>query len=89
MGHAALVLVIPLIANAFVALAWQAEAPHLFAWGLLYILGHLGVQVLGGFVGVRLGRPSARLAVRIILPPSLRPRLVYLWLVDGKPLPRC
>jgi len=46
------------------------------------------VQAFGGVAGVFLGRPLARLTVRIVLPPGVRPRLAYLWLADNKPFPR-
>ena len=85
---AGLVLAMPVAVNGLVALVWSHEAPQLFTWGMQYVIAHAGVQGLGGLVGVALGRPLARLAVRITLPPSLRPRLAFLWLADGKPLPR-
>ena len=82
-----LVVIIPLLAGAIVAMAWNQEAPHLFGWGAIHIAGHLSAQLGGGVLGVFFGRPAARLAVRIGLPPSVRPRLSYLWLTDGKPAP--
>ena len=42
--------------------------------------------VCGG-LGIRLGRPLARLGVRALLPPSMRGPLAELWFTDGKPLP--
>ncbi|MFH1420309.1 MAG: hypothetical protein ABII12_18710 [Planctomycetota bacterium] len=84
----ALVLSFPIVASGIVAVGWWQEAPHLFAWGLPYIMAHLGAQVPGGLVGIFTGRPLARLTVRAVLPPTLRPRLAYLWLADGKPFPR-
>ncbi len=87
-GYFALVLMLPIVANAIVAISWSYEAPHLFDWGLPYILAHTGLQLLGGVAGILFGRAIARLAVRIALPPSIRPRLAYLWLTDGKPPPR-
>ncbi len=84
----ALVLVMPLAVGAIVAAIWGDEAPHLFNWGLSYVAAHAGMQMLGGLVGIMLGRPLARLAIRVVLPPSVRPRLAFLWLVDNKPMPR-
>jgi hypothetical protein len=43
--------------------------------------------MLGACMGITFGRTIARTAVRIFIPPSLRPRLAYLWIVDGKTLP--
>ena len=82
-----LVVALPLVAGSFVGLAWNYEAPHLLGWGLQYIGAHAGVQVLGGVIGVIVGRPLARLAVQILLPSGVRPRLAYLWLADHKPFP--
>jgi hypothetical protein len=87
-AYAALVLTIPLVAGALVAIGWSQNAPHLFNWTLTYLVAHVGVQLAGGVVGIAGGRPLARLAVRIFLPPGVRPRLAYLWLVDEKPFPR-
>ncbi len=79
---------ITMIANGIVAITWNQEAPHLFEWGTVYMLGHLSAQLVGGFFGVMLGRPLTRLGVRIVFPASVRPRLAYLWSADGKPFPR-
>lgn len=81
------VLVIPIICGAIVAACWRYDAPHLLNWAVPYMLAHAGAQVLGGVLGVLFGRPFARLIVRIFLPSSVRPRLAYLWLADGKPAP--
>ncbi|MCH7592589.1 MAG: hypothetical protein IH989_07420 [Planctomycetes bacterium] len=69
-----------------VAIAWYYEANPLMDWATPYMLGHLGVKLLGGTVGIFYGRPMMRLMVRAMLPPSVRPRLAYLWLADGKTL---
>ena len=79
---------IPLIAGLLIAGSWYYDAQHLFEWGLPYMIAHAGVQCLGGLLGVALGRPVARLAVCLVFPASVRPRLSYLWLADNKPLPR-
>ncbi len=87
-AYAGLLTAMPLVACGMVAYGWYQEAPHLFDWGLPYVASHAGAQLLGGFLAIALGRAAARLTVRIFLPPSVRPRVAYLWLVDGKPLPR-
>ncbi|UCE59961.1 MAG: hypothetical protein JSU63_21265 [Phycisphaerales bacterium] len=87
LAGAGLLLVMPLVAAAIVAVVWYHEAPHLFRWGLPYTVAHLCAQTVGGLAGVVFGRPLARLGVRVFLPPSVRPRLAYLWLADNKPLP--
>jgi hypothetical protein len=86
-AYVGLVLAVPLAVGGVVATGWSQEAPHLFEWGLRYIMAHAGVQLLGGLMGVNFGRPLARTATRIFLPPSARPRLAYLWLADNKPFP--
>jgi hypothetical protein len=82
------VLAVPLVIGLIVAVSWSQQAPHLFAWGVPYIVAHAAAQILGGIVGVCFGRPAARLMVRLVLPSSLRPRLAYLWLADDKPFPK-
>ena len=89
LAYVGIVLSMPLVLGALIALSWHYQAPHLFDWGLPYVAAHAGVQVLGGLLGVACGRPFTRLVIRSLLPPSLRPRLAYLWLIDGKPLPHC
>ena len=86
-AYAGLVLAMPVVAGALVALIWSKQAPHLFDWGLPYIAAHTGVQMLGGLAGIMFGRPLARMAVRIFLPPGVRPKLAFLWLADKKALP--
>jgi len=85
----ALMVAMPLAAGGVIALTWHYEAPHLFGWGMSYIFAHAGAQLSGGLLGIVFGRPVARVIVRIFLPPSMRPRLAYLWLTDGRPLPQC
>ena len=81
------VLGLPIAAGVIVALTWTHEAPHLFDWGMRYVGAHAGVQLFGGLAGIIFGRPLARLGVWILLPPSVRPRLAFLWLTDDKPIP--
>ncbi len=85
--YAALTLGIPVLANVIVSFIWHYEAPHLLMWGVQIIAAHAGAQAIGGTLGVVAGRPLARLAVRVLLPPGLHPRLAYLWLADNKPVP--
>jgi len=84
---AGLLLAMPVAAGIIVAVIWKHEAPHLYNWGIPYMIAHAGAQLLGGMLGITFGRPFARLVVRIFLPPGVRPKLAYLWLADGKPLP--
>lgn len=88
LAYVGVVLALPLAVGLIIGVSWSQQAPHLFAWGVPYIIAHAAVQLLGGFVGVRFGRPTARMTVRLVLPSSLRPRLAYLWLADNKPFPK-
>ncbi len=47
-----------------------------------------GLEVLGGVVGVWIGRPVARGLIRVLLPPRARAALAFLWHRDGKTPPR-
>jgi hypothetical protein len=87
-AYAGLILAMPLVAGGVVAAIWRYDAPHLFLWGMPYIAAHAGSQLLGGLAGIAFGRPLARLGIQVFLPPSVRPRLAFLWLADGKPFPR-
>ena len=88
-AYVAVVFMVPILVAALVTYVWNRDASHLLKWGLPYVLAHLVMQLTGGITGVALGRKAARLAVRIVFPPSVRPRLAYLWLADGKPVPGC
>ena len=47
----------------------------------------IALWALMGGIGVFVGRSLARLAVRALLPPTLRGSLAELWFTDNKPLP--
>ena len=87
-GYIVLIPIMPLAAGAIITLAWREEAPHLLSWGVPYVAAYAGVHMLGGMIGVFLGRPALRLIVRIMLPPSVQPRLAYLWLADDMKPPK-
>lgn len=82
-----LVSVTPLCAGAAICVFWRHEAPHLFTWGLRFILGYMGVQLAGGLAGALVGRPLVRLLARLVLPARWRTFVAYLWVLDGKPVP--
>ncbi len=86
-AYIALVFAFPLIAATIATVVWRNEGRDLWIWGMQHIVAHAGTQLFGGILGVLLGRPFARAAVTILLPPSIRPRLAYLWLADNKPFP--
>lgn len=72
----------------FVWLAWSRAVPQLGDWCVPYLVSFGAAHLLGGIAGTWAGRPLARLAVRIALPPGLRPMLAFLWRADGLPMPR-
>ena len=78
---------IPSLIWIMAVLIWRDEEPHLLRWGMTQLSAHAGAQLLGGLTALVLGRPFARLLVRIFIPPTLRPRLAYLWMADGKAFP--
>jgi hypothetical protein len=82
-----LVVLGPLAVAAVVTLIWREEAHDLLTWGLPYIAYHAGVQIIGGAVGILLGRMVARGLVRTFVPPAWRGPLAYLWLIEGKTPP--
>jgi hypothetical protein len=87
-AYVAIMVAMPIIAAIIVTIIWHNDAPHLLLWGLPYIAAHFGAQLIGGISGATFGRPLARGAVRVFLPPSVRPRLAYLWLADRQAFPR-
>ena len=87
-AYYAVALAVPVLIACIATMLWHAEAPHLLGWSLTYIAAHAVANMLGASLGMTFGRPIARLAVRIFVPPSLRPRLAFLWIADGKALPQ-
>jgi hypothetical protein len=82
-AYTAVAVAWPIAVALVVSYIWRLMAPHLTAWGASYIWAHALICMLGGVVGVMIGRPLARLVVRICLPPRVRPVLSFLWLADG------
>ncbi|MCE9591475.1 MAG: hypothetical protein K8S99_13220 [Planctomycetes bacterium] len=64
---------------AYVNWTMQGMAPVFFRVGLIPVTAYL----LGGVVGVMLGRRFARLQVRWLVPPTLWGSFSYLWTTDG------
>ena len=83
----AVVIAWPLLAGmvvwAVVLDAGRRQPPQPIWWTGPYVLGQILVQAVGGLIGAGIGRPLARLAVRVLLPSRLRPFLGYLWRADG------
>ena len=67
---------------------WFERAPYLVDWALQYILGLALLSLIGALGAVWLGRPFARLVVRMVLPPRAQCVLAFLWLTDGLQPPR-
>lgn len=64
--------------------ATQGDVDALLIWMLPVILA----AVSGGVVMACVGRVAGRALVNILLPAKLRTPLAYLWLIDGKTLPK-
>lgn len=94
-------LVVPVIVGIAAAMALMNSTGTAYAWGgwnyALYSLQPL-IRTPVAFVGIAsyaapiamgvyLGRPFARWAVRALVPPRLREPLLFLWLNDGLPAP--
>lgn len=86
-----LLVVVILIGGAGLAVwsLWSFEAPELSQWATPYLVILTSAALVGGLGGVYLGRPAARLAVRLLLPPRARQPLAFLWVADGKAVPQC
>ncbi|MEN0019920.1 MAG: hypothetical protein AAF747_03445 [Planctomycetota bacterium] len=63
-----------------------ADAARYFL-GPPVVAGCLMLGSVALVVGTLVGRPLARLAVRVMLPPRIRGPLAWLWICDGKPAP--
>jgi len=55
-------------------------------WGVAHIAEYLPWECGAVGVGLLIGRPIARFALQILVPPKLRQHLSALWTVDGKRL---
>jgi hypothetical protein len=97
-GRVAIVLVISLLGAAFWVMDFGGTArfgvPYMYAYGgygawrqLGYVLMPISLSIAAVWllVGLGVGRPIARAAARLLLPPRLRGPLAFLWFVDGKP----
>jgi hypothetical protein len=86
-GYAALVIFAAVTTGVISWFGLHVELPNLLAWGTPYVLAHTATFLVGGLLGIYLGRPLARGIVTLLLPPRLRQVLAFLWLVDGKQPP--
>ncbi len=78
----------PLAAALIVCLLIRWDPPGSSGrWCYPFIVGSTLVQMLGGVLGVMLGRPIARGLAVMFLPPRLRQALAFLWIADGKAPP--
>ncbi len=87
-GYAALALLQCLAVSAVVWAMWVDTAPNLMEWGEKYIGGLALLRLAGAMSAMWLGRPLARLIVRVALPPRARQVLAFLWFADGLHPPR-
>jgi len=75
-------------AAALVLYIWRLDYPHLVVWATRMVVALAAVHLLGGVAGAYGGRPLARLAATLVLPPKPRQALAFLWLADKKLPPR-
>ncbi len=68
--------------------AWRLVTVDLMRWHLVCAVAIEAVALVAGLGAVWLGRPVARLLVRLIVPPKRRGLFAFLWLVDGKGVPK-
>jgi len=87
LGYLAVTLVVAAGAAALATYAWVQDYPFLQVWATRYAAALAAVHVLGGVAGAFGGRPLARLAATLVLPPKPRQALAFLWLADKKPPP--
>jgi hypothetical protein len=78
----------PLLGCGVALLIWVNDpmAVLIWRWGLWWIVGYFFLESTAVGAGLVLGRPIARGLLRILLPPSPRQHLAFLWTVDGKQL---
>lgn len=62
---------------------WTVEAGGVTGIVLGYIAATGLLYLAGGILGITAGRAFARLVVRALIPPRLRPPLTFLWAADG------
>jgi len=62
-------------------------APEFISWLYQYTIACVLLTAVSGALFAWLGRPLARVLVRLFVPPRQRGVFVYLWIVDGKTPP--
>jgi hypothetical protein len=67
-------------------LAWISDPTTILIreWGIVQIGLYLLIEIPGVAIGAWIGRPIARLLLKILVPPKARQHLAFLWIVDGK-----
>lgn len=78
----------PLVACGFAATIWSTDSMTVMIrdWGQRRIGEYFLWECLWVAIGLLVGRPIARGALHILLPPRLRQHLAFLWTTDGKQL---
>jgi hypothetical protein len=87
-GYRAFAVATPTVSALLVTLPWILfHAPNLASWSIMHASINAGLQIVGGLLGVVLGRPATRGLVRLLMPPAWRPPFAFLWLADGRTPP--
>jgi hypothetical protein len=81
--------VIPMIVAAVVSLIAYANESYdwIRAWAVTVFFGLAVVQAAALFGGTLIGRPIARMLLRMFVPPRPRQHFAFLWGIDGKKTP--
>lgn len=82
-----LTLLVPFLAAGVLSgMIWLDDGYYveIRAWGISRLFFWALVQAGFMYTGIVIGRPVARLLLRILVPPQLRRSLAFLWLIDGK-----
>jgi hypothetical protein len=76
----------PILGCIGAALAWISDPTTILIreWGIVQIGLYLLIEIPGVAIGAWIGRPIARLLLKILVPPKARQHLAFLWIVDGK-----
>jgi hypothetical protein len=79
----------PLVGCGFAMVIWNSDPmmSHVRDFGMRQIGFFLLLEIVGVSIGLFIGRPLGRGALRLLVPPKLRQHASFLWTIDGKRLP--
>jgi hypothetical protein len=79
-------MLLPAAVATFMAImfAYDDQFQLIGRWSVQTVFVIAGVEALGILVGIKIGRPIARLLLRMFVPVKPRQHFNFLWRVDGK-----